>query len=1137
LYLKTLKVAGFKSFADRTRLEFRPGVSVVVGPNGSGKSNLVDAIHWVLGTQAPRSLRTARMDDVIFAGTATRPALNRSEVTVVFDNNARQMALDLDEVAITRRLFRDGSSEYEINGMACRLLDVTELLSDSGVGRHQHIIINQGQVDSILSAGPEEHRAVIEEAAGILKHKLRKERAMRRLERTDEDLVRLTDILAEVSRQMRPLKRQAEAADRHGALVSEVRSLALFLAGEELRQLDGTLEDARTSQTELSAALAAARTLNAHLESEIDSTARAVSDRQEAIDRDSEAAARLETTTERLRRVAQVAKERHRNARSRRQGADERRNDLEEEQLLLQREIVETDALCQHASNQSGQDEATFRLLEEQERSLADQADLSAEGALAVVQGEQRSLVAADERDRHELAQIEHRLSVVGEQIEAEKKTVTDVDQEMLDLDALVGKAQDRYDTAAASRRREQEAWETAQLDEQERRLDAAAALARRDAIAASEAGPADVQRIVANGQGALGSLTSLWNVSPEWLPAVNAALGPWADAIAFEDATDLAVAIASLKAIGGGGQSAVRGRPGGLLSAPKALEHGIEPLIDLIGATGFEIAVALLGDVVVVDGWIAAWAFAKDQPDLRVVTPEGDLFTVDGIRLAPTAKPEMLKAANFELDRAEVGLAKARSRMTSMRRQFEASRAAEREALETLESLEARLAGITEARGRTKRMVAELAGEHLRLEQRQGLLDNVIAERQLAIERLGPTISALEGEEAERQRLMADITERRWQMASAKEEARVAWQEAERTLSAASERLGLLRGRQQTVEEELAARGGGSASDADLARLQSIEFLAVRAIEVIRHKIGVLRERQAVGREQLRIAELELSRQRSDLSRAKDEIESHRDTLSTLAIVEAEARVRREAVAEGLRRDLDTDEDAALGANAIAGDNLSELLVQRQAELRRMGAVNPLAAEEYRELAERHNFMAGQLEDLEKSRSELRQVMRALDEEIQVRFSSAFEEVAAAYQDYFGVLFPGGAGRMRLTDPGQPLTSGVEIEAQPMGKKIGDLSLLSGGERSLAALAFLFGVFRARPSPFYILDEVEAALDDSNLRRFLRLVDTFRGESQLVLITHQQQTMEVADVLYGVTMEPGGSSQVLSRDLAILNI
>ncbi|MGI8518564.1 MAG: chromosome segregation protein SMC [Acidimicrobiia bacterium] len=1134
--MKTLKVAGFKSFADRTRLEFRPGVSVVVGPNGSGKSNLVDAIHWVLGTQAPRSLRTARMDDVIFAGTATRPALNRSEVTVIFDNNRRQMALDLDEVAITRRLYRDGSSEYEINGMACRLLDVTELLSDSGVGRHQHIIINQGQVDAILGAGPEEHRAVIEEAAGILKHKLRKERAMRRLERTDEDLVRLTDILAEVSRQMRPLKRQAEAADRHGALVSEVRSLALFLAGEELRQLDGTLQDARTSQTELSTALAAARSLSARLESEIDSNARAASDRQEALDRDSEAAARLETTTERLRRVAQVAQERHRNARSRRQGADERRNDLEEEQLLLQREIVETEALCQHSSNQSGQDEASFRLLEEQERSLADQADLSAEGALAVVQGERRSFVAADERDRRELAQIEHRLTVVGEQIEAENKTVTDVDQEMLDLDALVGKAQDRYETSAATRRREQEAWETAQLEEQDRRLDAVAALARRDAIAASEAGPADVQRIVANGQGALGSLTSLWNVSPEWLPAVNAALGPWADAIAFEGATDLEDAIASAKAIGGGGQSAVRGRPGGLLSAPKAPEHGIAPLIDLIGATGSEIAVALMGDVVVVDGWIAAWAFAKDQPELRVVTPEGDLFTVDGIRLAPTAKL-LLEAANVELDRAEVGLAKATSRMTSMRRQFEANRAAEREALEALESLEARLAGITEARGRTKRMVVELAGEHLRLEQRQGLLDNVIAERQLAIERLGPTISALEGEEAERQRLMADVSERRWQLASAKEDARVAWQEAERTLSASSERLLLLRGREQTVEEELAARGGGSVSDDDLARLQNVEFLAVRAIEVIRHKIGVLRERQAVGREQLRIADLKLSRQRSELSRAKNEIESHRETLSTLAIVEAEARVRREAVAEGLRRDLDTDEDAALEANAIAGDNLSELLVQRQAELRRMGAVNPLAAEEYRELADRHDFMAGQLEDLEKSRSDLRQVMRALDEEIQARFSSAFEEVAAAYQDYFGVLFPGGAGRMRLTDPGQPLTSGVEIEAQPMGKKIGDLSLLSGGERSLAALAFLFGVFRARPSPFYILDEVEAALDDSNLRRFLRLVDTFRGESQLVLITHQQQTMEVADVLYGVTMEPGGSSQVLSRDLATLNI
>ena len=493
MYLKTLKVVGFKSFADRTRLEFRPGVSVIVGPNGSGKSNLVDAIHWVLGTQAPTTLRTSRMEDVIFAGTATRPALNRSEVTVVFDNNARQLALDLDEVAITRRLYRDGSSDYEINGVACRLLDITELLSDSGVGRHQHIIINQGQVESILSAGPEEHRAVIEEAAGILKHKLRKARALRRLERTDDDLIRLTDILSEISRQMKPLKRQAEAADHHGSLQAEVRSLTLFLAGEELRHLDLTLDDARNRHGQLTETLDASRTESTRLAAEVENNSATVAQLRETLDRDGEAAARLETTMERLRRVAHVAAERHRNGLSRRAGADERRRDLEDEQTSLNRETDDALVLLEQVQGETERQEARFRLLEEQERSLADQADLSAEGALAVVQGEQRSLAAADERDRREAAQVDHRLSIVSNQLAAEAESAAAIESEMLGFDAATVDAQDRYDEAAVNRQGDQASWEEAQAEEQNRHLEVAAASARRDAIAAAAAGSVEL--------------------------------------------------------------------------------------------------------------------------------------------------------------------------------------------------------------------------------------------------------------------------------------------------------------------------------------------------------------------------------------------------------------------------------------------------------------------------------------------------------------------------------------------------------------------------------------------------------------------------------------------------------------------
>ncbi|HEY3427394.1 MAG TPA: AAA family ATPase, partial [Acidimicrobiia bacterium] len=365
--MKTLKLVGFKSFADRTRLEYRPGISVVVGPNGSGKSNLVDAVHWVLGTQAPRSLRTEKMEDVIFAGTVTRGALNRAEVTVVLDNARRDLDLDLDEVAITRRLYRDGSSEYEINGMECRLLDITELLSDSGVGRHQHIIVNQGQVDSVLAADAAEHRAIIEEAAGILKHKLRKERAVRRLERTTEDCQRLNDMLAEVARQMRPLKRQAEAATRHQETAAEVRALTLFLGGEEIRRLDGVITKTALERGTLESSIKAAEREIAALEPEAAALDVRLQSLSVSTERDSLAAARLETILESLRRIAQVAHERHRSAQTRREDSDERRRDREGELAALEAELSDVVAAEQAARFQVEQLEATLRLIEAHE--------------------------------------------------------------------------------------------------------------------------------------------------------------------------------------------------------------------------------------------------------------------------------------------------------------------------------------------------------------------------------------------------------------------------------------------------------------------------------------------------------------------------------------------------------------------------------------------------------------------------------------------------------------------------------------------------------------------------------------------------------------------------------------------------
>ncbi len=1147
MYLKTVKVVGFKSFADRTRLEFRPGVAVVVGPNGSGKSNLVDAIHWVLGSQAPTSLRTGKMEDVIFAGTSTRPALNRAEVTLIFDNADRDLPLDLNEVALTRRLYRDGSSDYEINGVSCRLLDIQELLSDSGVGRHQHVIVNQGQVESILSAGPEEHRAIIEEAAGILKHRLRKERALRRLARTDEEMLRARDIVGEIARQMRPLKRQAQAADRHQEVADEVRALSLFLAGEELRSLDQRVAVATAEDAEIRRNNEAARSQADNLGEQLREVTARAAEVGASLDRDTAAAARLETTVERLRRVAQVAQERHRTRRARLEGASERRRDLEIEVAGLAEE-VDAAALAETAAEAAAEEaERRFRAADHEAGSLTDQDGLAPEGALAIVTGDLRSLEAADDRDRRELEAVTHRAEVVEAQLSHEKSEATRLDEEILYLDEGVATVQRAYQSSAAVRRRHQQSWDESETIDRDCRLAVAAARARLEALTAAAAGLADPagRSLVAASEGALGSVTSLLDVPAAWAAAVDAALGPWADAVAFGVASNMTGAVSALKAGGRGGVGVVTtgGSFPGETEANQAREvarsTGLDLLIDLLGPGADRVvATTLLGGVVVVEGWSAGWNLVQRHPGLAAVTPEGDLITGTGIRVSHPegATPAMVETAAVDLDRVSRDLAAAESRHLTNRRQFEESRVLEREALEALEGSEAKLAGAVEAKGRASRAASELEASLARLVERRAALVNAARERGAQRDRLSETMGALQGAEAEHHMLHEERAAHRALISRAREQALVAWQEASSAASSARSRLTMLTARLEVVGKELETGDGAPVSPHTLSRLVEIETVAKQAVDLVRTKLEQLRGRQHDERDTARELSETLAKLRSAHSALEGQLSDGRDRLARLAIEHTETRVRRESVAEALRRERDASEEEALTAavpELVEEGTLSDLLATRQAELRRMGPVNPLAAEEYRQLSERHDFMAAQLADLEGSRTELRKVISALDEEIEGQFMTAFAEVAAAYEQQFGLLFPGGRGRIRLAEPDQPLTSGIEIEAQPLGKKIGRLSLLSGGERSLAALAFLFAVFKARPSPFYVLDEVEAALDDSNLRRFLRLIDVFRDESQLIIITHQQQTMEAADILYGVTMEPGGSTKVVSKSLS----
>ncbi len=1159
MFLKSLKLTGFKSFADRTRLELRPGVTVVVGPNGSGKSNVVDAVAWVMGTQSTKSLRTDKMDDVIFAGTATRPGLGRAEVTLILDNASGVLPLDLPEVSLTRRLYRDGSSDYEINGVGCRLLDIQELLSDSGVGRHQHVIIGQGQIDKVLNAGPEDHRAVIEEAAGILKHRMRKDKALRRLERTDADVLRLHDLLGELTRQMKPLKRQAEAAARHDEVVDSVRALRLYLGGEDLRTITARRAEIAEEDTRLIEVGTESEAELVELGAALAILRRAAGEVGEALDRDTSAAARIETTIERLRRIGSVAHERARAARARLDGADERRRDLSVERDQLEAEAAIIGIRHAEAQRSSDDAERSFRALEDEERSLADQEGMSTEGAVAVVRGDLRSLDAAELRDTRELEAVERRLDGLAVQHETDRAEIERINEEIRQLDGTAGAAQARYAAAEADRKLEQQRWEVAEAAHADARIGLAAATAKMEAIEQAVSGLADpaARQMVEAAEGALGSIAARLDIPEHLAAAVDAALGPWADAVTFGDGRTLEEAVGSLKGAGRGGVPMVApGSSGAATSpgapdAPDVIEElrvaaraaGLEPLIDGLGAgADHDLAALLLGDVVISEGWSAGWRFVGSHPGVRVVTPEGDLITGVGVRVAHPdgATPAMLETAAAGAEAAEVELARCLSLLHQAKRTFDTARQTEREALEHLEGIEARLAGAVEALGRLDRALTTVDQERERLEERKrGLLDGG-AGRAEQRERLVERLAALEGEEAERQRAWEALVARRQVVVHQKEQARATWQEATAALRAILERRTMIDRRLKSIAESIETEQRNPVDPSSIDRLATIEEAARQALEALRIHLDALRDRQRelrtrVGATGTRMGEVQ---RRHDTVTAV--ITKAKDRRSTIAIEAAELRVRFESVAEGLRRDADASEGEALAAPLpeIEGDDrsvprLRSVLMSREAELRRMGPINPLAGQEYAELSERHTFMSDQLADLERSRDELRKVIKALDDEIQLRFMAAFEEVSSAYEEHFGVLFPGGRGRLTLTDPDDPLSSGVEIEAQPLGKKVAKMTLLSGGERSLAALAFLFAIFKARPSPFYILDEVEAALDDANLRRFLRLLDAFRGTAQLLVITHQQQTMETADVLYGVTMEPGGSSKVVAKALS----
>jgi len=1102
--LKHLTLRGFKSFADRTRLDFSSGVNVVVGPNGSGKSNILDALAWVMGTQGTKSLRTEKMEDVVFAGTATRPPLSRAEVSLSFANDDQIMPLNLAEITITRRLYRDGTSEYELNGAPCRLLDIQELLSDGGIGRHQHVLVGQGEVGDVLSARPEDHRAV--EAAGVTKHRSRRDRAMRRLERTDHDVERLNDILAEKKKVLRPLKRQANAAARYDSVRDEALALRLWLGGEELRGIAVRQKSATIERDQ-------AADLRDRSDEELDELRGTLGALRanagevgHALERDTAAAARLETAKERLRRISIVARERSQSIAARLEGADERREDLEAERIQLNVDIVAGSQEENDARADAERRETALRALEN-------------------LRGDLRALETADRRDKSEEQQTTSRISVVDDRIAGETTEMERLSDSIKTTDADVTSLHDQYLAKKEVRVHSESSWRNADDVKTELRLEAAGAGARVEAFEAALDGLVDgnARRIAAEAEGVLGAIVPKLDAPREIAAALDAALGPWRDALLTTDVSSLHDAVNAVKGSGGGGVSFVVGSTNATQNVAAVAERfGVDVLLDLLGPNAdLELGSAMIGDVVLVQGWKMGWRIVSEASDVRAVTPEGDMITRVGMAVAQPdgVGPAALEAARVSLEVVKRNLARAESHANAERRTFDVAADDERLVLERLEAAEALLAGFTEALGLVDRTRSASLEERGRLTQRINALGDAGADRAKRIAQLRDRVAEFEGEEATRQVAWDALNKRREEVATLRDDARRAREEVTADLAAILERRKMMERRLDVVSEGMTQLVLLPEHDGDVDQLRGIQSRAEEAIATVSRHVGTLRERQREMRSKLGNANVELSEAEERREELERSTRTLGDSLSALEIELAELAVRQEAVCEGLRRDADATPERAMGIEApelAQGGDARDRLESLQADLKRMGPINPLAAQEHAEIAAEADELDSQLGDLNESRQELRKVISALDEKMVALFMAAFEEISQFYSENFSLVFPGGVGHLTLTDPDDPLTTGVEVEAQPAGKKVGRLSLLSGGERSLAALAFLFAVFRSRPSPFYVLDEVEAALDDANLHRFLRLVD--------------QQTMEAADVLYGVTMEPGESSKVLSK-------
>jgi chromosome segregation protein len=1195
VHLKALTLRGFKSFASATTLRFEPGITCVVGPNGSGKSNVVDALSWVMGEQGAKSLRGGKMEDVIFAGTTGRPPLGRAEVSLTIDNSDGALPIEYAEVTITRIMFRNGGSEYQINGDTCRLLDIQELLSDSGIGREMHVIVGQGQLDSVLHADPMGRRAFIEEAAGVLKHRKRKEKALRKLDAMQANLARVQDLTDELRRQLKPLGRQAAVARRAAVIQADLRDARLRLLADDLVRLREALkaeiadeaalkERKEAAEQELKKAL--------HREGLLEDEVRQLTPR---LQRAQQTWYELSQLAERVRGTISLADARVKSATS--ATPDERRGrdpeDLEREAARIREQEAELEAALEaaqralddtvaHRAELERELAVEERRLKDVARAIADRREGLARLSGQVNAARSRAASAQAEIDRLATARDEAQDRAVRaqEEYEALKAEVDGLDADDADLAEQHEAARRRLAGADAALSAAREALTTTERTR-------AATQARHEALALGlrrKDGTGILLGARDRLTGVLGPAAELLTVTPGYEVPLAAAFGAAADAIAVTTPAAAAEAIRLLRKQDGGraalllAAEAPHGGTGTGATSPDAPVDAPPsgaplPAADLVrGPADLLPAVhRLLQGIVVVGTLEDAEDVVCAHPELTAVTAEGDLLGAHFAHGGSAGAPSLLEV-QASVDEAAAELAELAVRCDELAQEQRAAAERRTEAAGLVEELAERRraadrekSAVAQQLGRLSGQARGAAGEAERsaaaAARAQEALEKAVQEAEELAERLAVAEEMPVEEEPDtsvRDRLAADGAN-----------ARQTEMEARLQVRTHEERVKGLAGRADSLDRAARAeREARARAEQRRARLRHEAAVAEAVASGARQLLAHIEVSLARAEQERTAAEAAKARREQELATArtqgrdlKAELDKLTDSVHRGEVLGAEKRLRIEQLETRALEELGVEPEGLVteyGPHQLVppsppaeGEVLPDdpehprnqpkpfhraeqerRLKAAERAYQQLGKVNPLALEEFAALEERHKFLSEQLEDLKKTRADLLQVVKEVDERVEQVFTEAYRDTAREFEGVFSRLFPGGEGRLVLTDPDNMLTTGVDVEARPPGKKVKRLSLLSGGERSLTAVALLVSIFKARPSPFYVMDEVEAALDDTNLQRLIRIMQELQEASQLIVITHQKRTMEVADALYGVSMQGDGVSKVISQRL-----